>query len=493
MLEKMNLEKKMSKKEYKHIMKELEPRLSLLQRRQKDAKIPVIILFEGFGASGKGTLINELIQPMDPRSFKVFTIQKPVEEETMRPYLWRFWTKLPEKGRIHIFDRSWYKKKVKSCVENEGKVPSDNIYQDILDFEEDLTKDGMLIIKFFLHISQKEQAKRFRNLESNKETEWRVHEKDWKHNRDYDKWLKAYDEMIQKTDKSFAPWTIVEATDREYAKVKILSTVADILSERLDIEEKEAKHPADETRSEAVFDFSSSVLDGIDLSKSLTKTVYKKKCNELQKRMSLLHSELYKRRIPMVLCFEGWDAGGKGGAIRRLTKMMDPRGYEVIPVAAPNTVEKGYHYLWRFWTHMPKAGHVAIFDRSWYGRVMVERIEGFCSEEEWKRAYNEINRMEAQLSDAGAIVIKFWMHIDPDEQKRRFEERMENPAKQWKITEEDWRNREKWDDYVKAVDEMILRTSTSYAPWVIVEGNDKLYARVKVLETVIEAIEEKLK
>ena len=209
--------------------------------------------------------------------------------------------------------------------------------------------------------------------------------------------------------------------------------------------------------------------------------------------MSLLHSELYKRRIPMVLCFEGWDAGGKGGAIRRLTKMMDPRGYEVIPVAAPNTVEKGYHYLWRFWTHMPKAGHVAIFDRSWYGRVMVERIEGFCSEEEWKRAYNEINRMEAQLADAGAIVIKFWMHIDPDEQKRRFEERMENPAKQWKITEEDWRNREKWDDYVKAVDEMILRTSTSYAPWVIVEGNDKLYARVKVLETVIEAIEEKLK
>ena len=173
--------------------------------------------------------------------------------------------------------------------------------------------------------------------------------------------------------------------------------------------------------------------------------------------------------------------------------MMDPRGYEVIPVAAPNAVEKGYHYLWRFWTHMPKAGHVAIFDRSWYGRVMVERIEGFCSEEEWKRAYNEINRMESQLADAGAIVIKFWMHIDPDEQKRRFEERMENPAKQWKITEEDWRNREKWDDYVKAVDEMILRTSTSHAPWVIVEGNDKLYARVKVLETVIEAIEEKLK
>ena len=205
--------------------------------------------------------------------------------------------------------------------------------------------------------------------------------------------------------------------------------------------------------------------------------------------MAILHSELDSRRIPVVLGFEGWDAGGKGGAIKRLTEAMDPRGYVVNPTAAPSAVEKNHHYLWRFW----KAGHVAIFDRTWYGRVMVERIEGFCTKEEWQRAYKEINDMEAHLAHSGAIVLKFWMHIDKDEQERRFKERMENPEKQWKITDEDWRNREKWDQYEEAVNEMVIRTSTSYAPWIIVEGNDKYYARIKVLESVVNAIERRLK
>ena len=194
-----------------------------------------------------------------------------------------------------------------------------------------------------------------------------------------------------------------------------------------------------------------------------------------------------------MLGFEGWDAGGKGGAIKRLTAKMDARGYAVNPTASPNDIEKAHHYLWRFWRAMPKAGHIAIFDRTWYGRVMVERIEGFCTKEEWKRAYKEINDMEKDLCDAGAIVIKFWMHIDKDEQERRFRERQENPEKQWKITEEDWRNREKWDLYEDAVNEMLLRTSTDYAPWVVVEGNDKYYARIKVLKTVVDAIEDRLK
>jgi polyphosphate kinase 2 (PPK2 family) len=310
--------------------------------------------------------------------------------------------------------------------------------------------------------------------------------------------------MIQKTDTSYGEWTIVEATDREYAKVKIISAVVEKFANRLAEEEAKKANSTDALKntsdtskntpeaSESI-QFGASVLDAVDLSKSLSKTEYKKKLENLQNRMTLIQSELYKRRIPVVIGFEGWDAGGKGGAIHRLTQTMDPRGYEVIPTAAPNDIEKAHHYLWRFWNRMPKAGHVAIFDRTWYGRVMVERIEGFCSEKEWRRAYNEINRMEAQLADAGAIVLKFWMHIDKEEQKKRFEERMENPNKQWKITDEDWRNREKWDAYVKAVDEMIVRTSTTYAPWIIIEGNDKLYARIKVLETVVNAIEERLK
>ena len=397
-----------------------------------------------------------------------------------------------------MFDRSWYTKIVEARAEKrKSREKSESAYNDILDFEQELARDGMLIIKFFLHISPKEQKKRFQVLEDNKETRWRVTETDWRHNKAYNEWLQAFEEIIQKTDTSYGSWTIVEATDREYAKVKIISAVVKMFADRLAREESREKEKGTplveviEKNGRAAF--GSSVLDAVDLSKSLSKSVYKKELADLQKRMALLHSELYKRRIPVVVGFEGWDAGGKGGAIHRLTKTMDPRGYEVVPTSAPNDIEKAHHYLWRFWNHMPKAGHVAIFDRTWYGRVMVERIEGFCSRDEWQRAYNEINRMEAQLADAGAIVLKFWLHIDKDEQKKRFEERMEDPNKQWKITDEDWRNREKWDEYVKAVDEMILRTSTTYAPWIIVEGNDKLYARIKVLQTVVEAIEKRLK
>ena len=301
--------------------------------------------------------------------------------------------------------------------------------------------------------------------------------------------------MLEKTDTDFAPWTIVEATDREYAAVKILSCVAErmkeAIAERMD-SDMGGKQRAEEP-SQISGQMRTSVLSKVDLSKSYEKEEYKKKLKALQNRLEILHSEVYKRRIPVVLAFEGWDAGGKGGAIKRLTEKMDPRGYEVIPSAAPNDIEKAHHYLWRYWRAMPKDGHVAIFDRSWYGRVMVERIEGFCTPEEWKRAYKEINEMEAQLAASGAVIIKFWMQIDKEEQEKRFHERMENPEKNWKITDEDWRNRAKWDQYEKAVDEMLIRTSTSYAPWVVVEGNCKYYARIKVLETFVEALEKRIK
>ena len=302
------------------------------------------------------------------------------------------------------------------------------------------------------------------------------------------------EEMLQKTDTDFAPWTVVEAMDKEYAAAKVLCTVVSRLEKQIEEARASAKTPESANRRHTAGTlFQASVLDSVDLSLSYTREEYKMHLKKLQKKLSLLHSELYRRRIPVVLGFEGWDAGGKGGAIKRLTKCLDPRGYAVNPTAAPNDIEKTHHYLWRFWQNMPKAGHIAIFDRTWYGRVMVERIEGFCTCEEWQRAYKEINDMEEHIANAGAIVIKFWMHIDKDEQERRFQERMSIPEKQWKITDEDWRNREKWDAYEEAVDEMLIRTSTTYAPWVIVEGNDKYYARIKVLKTVVDAIEERLK
>ena len=495
MLEKVDLQKTVDRETYRKVSEELGARLGLLQRQCKAEKIPVMIVFEGFGAAGKGVQINRLIQPLDPRGFDVYASRRPGEEERMRPFLWRYWTKTPENGRIAIFDKSWYDK---VTVDRFDKVTKrtelTGAFDDILSFEKQLTDGGTVIIKLFLYISKEEQKKRFKKLEENKETAWRVTEADWKRNKEYDKFLMMNEEMLQRTDTVYAPWTIIEATDKNYAAMKIMATVADRLQYELDRRALKKQQPAAAVPSPAAETrYKNGALSGVDLTKKLEREEYKKELDELQKKLEYLHSEIYRLRIPVVIGFEGWDAAGKGGAIRRLTSHLDPRGYKVNPTAAPNDVEKVHHYLWRFWNNMPKAGHIAIFDRTWYGRVMVERIEGFCSEADWRRAYQEINEMEAHMANFGAVVLKFWLHIDKDEQERRFKERMEDPAKQWKITDEDWRNREKWDDYETAVNEMLVRTSTTYAPWTIVEGNSKYYARVKVLRTVVEALEKKIK
>ena len=494
MLEKIDLSKKVEKKTYRRVMDEAEEKLGLLQRECKDAGIPVILVFEGMGAAGKGVQINRLIQALDPRGFDVYACDRPTEDEQMRPFLWRYWTKTPAKGRIAVFDRSWYRSV--QVDRFDGLTREDKLgdaYQDILSFEKQLCDDGTVIMKFFLYIDKDEQKKRFKKLEGSKETSWRVTEEDWNRNKDFDRYLKMNEEMLEKTDTDYAPWVIIEAVDKDYAALKIVSTVMDRLEYELEHRRPEDEKTAQRQESKTRERFKNGVLSGIDLSKSLTEEVYKTRLKKLQKRLAELHSELYRLRIPVVIGFEGWDAGGKGGAIKRLTSNLDPRGYRVNPTAAPNDIEKVHHYLWRFWNSVPKAGHIAIFDRTWYGRVMVERIEGFCSEAEWRRAYQEINEMESHMANAGAVVLKFWLHIDKDEQERRFRERQANPAKQWKITDEDWRNREKWDQYEEAVNEMLIRTSTTYAPWIVVEGNDKRYARVKVLQTVVDALEKKVK
>ena len=457
-----------------------------------------MVVFEGWGASGKGTMISRLIQPLDPRGFKVFTIQAENEEEHMHPFLWRFWTKTPAKGRMHIFDRSWYRRVITEQMDAPmDQKRLDAAYHQILSFEEQLSADGTLIIKFFLHISADEQEKRLKKLERSSETKWRVTKADWKHFKQYKAYLPMYDHMLEQTDMSWAPWHVIEATDREYAAVKVMTIVAGMIEERLNEENaKESRsHLAERAQEElpgTEETMRTTVLDGVDASLTMTKEDYKKRLSVLQKELTRLQNEMYLKRIPVVVALEGWDAAGKGGAIKRLTEPLDPRGYEVVPTAAPNDIEKAHHYLWRFWRAMPKDGHMTIFDRTWYGRVMVERIEGFCSQAEWRRAYREINQMEQNLTDHGVIVLKFWLQIDKDEQERRFNERMEDPEKQWKITDEDWRNREKWDAYVKAVDEMILRTSTTYAPWTIVEADSKYYARIKILETVVRALKNRI-
>lgn len=491
MLEKIDLSKELDKNEYKKQMEELEPKLSLLQRELRELGVPVMIVFEGFEASGKGTQINRLIQPMDPRGFDVYSTKSETKEEAFHPYLWRFWSKTPAKGRIAIFDRSWYRKVLEERYDKKThKKDIHIVFDEINEFEKQLTDGGTLIIKFYLDISEKEQHKRFKKLLEKDATSWRVTDKDIDRNKHFDKFVEMADEMLIKTDTEYAPWTIVEAEDERYAAFKIITTVVKAFEECYEKVKNAPKKQIDGKFDDT--NLNESVLKKVDLSKKLDKEEYEKHLDELQQKLSLLHSEIYAKRIPVVLAFEGWDAGGKGGAIKRLTRALDPRGYTVNPTSSPNDIERAHHYLWRFWTRMPKDGHIAIFDRTWYGRVMVERIEGFCTTEDWQRAYKEINQMEQELANHGAVVIKFWMHIDKDEQARRFKERQDTPEKNWKITDEDWRNREKWDMYEKAVDEMLVRTSTPYAPWVIVEGNDKLYARIKVLETVVDALEKKL-
>ena len=355
-----------------------------------------------------------------------------------------------------------------------------------------------------MDIDQDEQEKRFKKLEKKKETQWRVTQGDKERNVKYDEYALMAEEMLFCTDTDYAPWTIIEATDRRFATTKIYMTVIQAMQEQIrrqkensallektnNIVEEVCEEKEVQIAQYAENRFSEvSILSKTDLSCSYTKEEYKQKLDKLQRKAERLHGELYRKRIPVVIGFEGWDAAGKGGAIKRLTEKMDPRGYVVNPTASPNEVEKAHHYLWRFWKAMPKDGHVAIFDRTWYGRVMVERLEGFCSENEWQRAYNEINEFEKELSDWGAVIIKFWVQIDKDTQLARFEERQNTPEKQWKITDEDWRNREKWDLYETAVNEMLKKTNTTYAPWHVLESNDKKYARIKALKIVIDAIE----
>ena len=494
MLEKIDLSKKIEKSEYNRLMPELEIRLGEVQRKIRELKIPVIIVFEGWEAAGKGSMINRLTLALDPRGFTVHPTNPPTQDEKYRPFLWRFWIRTPERGRIAIFDRSWYGRVLVERVDRLIKRKEwGRAFQEITSFERQLSDDGNIIIKFFLHITKKEQEKRFEALLENPATAWKVNKEDWEHHRQYKKYWQASNDMLAETDTPFAPWKIVEAHDRRFAAVKIFQSVIEILERKIkQVQSNQRVTRTKEKEDSQLNRLDTSILDKAKLSLSLSREKYEQSLKKYQDCLRDLEHQVYTKRLPVIIVYAGWDAAGKGGNIKRLVSGLDPRGYEVIPVAAPNDVEKAHHYLWRFWIRIPKAGHFAIFDRSWYERVMVERVEGFCSEGDWKRAYNEINEMEKQLVNFGTILIKFWQHIDQEEQLRRFKERESLSYKSWKITDEDWRNRKKWDVYKVAIDEMLYRTSTNYAPWTIVESNCKLYARIKTLSTVVKSIEDRL-
>ena len=477
------------KEELKKRIKEAGEKLYQQQMKLKEHKLPVLVLFEGWGASGKGTTIGRVIKYIDPRFFKVATMSKPTEDELRRPFLYRYFNQIPEAGKFTFLDSGWMEQTCKDCLNGLEEEDYAKRIDSIKHFERQLTDNGYLVLKFFMQIDKKEQTRRIEKLNKEQDTKWRVDAFDKWQNEHYKHCQKVFDRYLTDTNTSIAPWYIIDAKDRNFVELQVL----EIMVNNIEVALQNSTHSAPLLPN--IFPLEKMPkLSEIELTdKVIEDEEYKKELKHLQKKLGELHNRLYRKRVPVIITYEGWDAAGKGGNIKRITEALDPHGFEVHPIASPEPHEKARHYLWRFWTNMPKAGHFTIFDRSWYGRVMVERIEGFCSGEEWRRAYTEINNMEESWTNSGCIVLKFWMHIDKDEQERRFKERQENPDKQWKITEEDWRNRAKWDQYEVAVDEMLVRTSTTYAPWIIVEANSKYYARIKVLKTVVGAIEDYLK
>ena len=475
--------------EIKQRLKAAEEKLSQQQMKLKEKKLPVLVLIEGWGAAGKGSAIGQIIKNIDPRFFKVFSMPStPTEEERRRPFLYRFFEKIPEAGKFTFLDSGWMDQIMKERLDG---TLDDKAYAQRVDsvkrFERGLTDNGYLVLKFFFHISKKEQKRRIDELLEDKDTAWRVSPGDLHQNRHYEECLDTFDRYLDDTNTPSAPWYIIDSKSKKFAELQVMETLCMGIETALHNESLAV--PLLQNAFPLV---KMPKLKDVPLDKTIGEEEYKKELKELQAKLGQLHNRLYRKRVPVIIGYEGWDAAGKGGNIKRLTGALDPRGFEVHPIASPEPHEKARHYLWRFWTRLPKDGHIAIFDRTWYGRVMVERLEGFCSENDWQRAYYEMNEFEQELANWGAVILKFWVQIDKDTQLARFTDRQNTPSKQWKITNEDWRNREKWDLYEQAVDEMLQKTSTTYAPWHILESVDKKYARIKALKIVIEALEKAL-
>ena len=478
-----------SKPEEKEVLNEeikaLRARLIGQQQLIREKKLPILILIEGWAAAGKGSLIKEIISEIDPRFYNVVSPMVVPESESRYPFLYPYATAIPENGKLIFLDSGWMESVVrkKLRLEISGEEYKRRV-RAVNEFERQLRDGGYLLLKIFLHIDEEEQSERLEALTENADTEWRVVPDDlWQH-REYKAFLKAYDDFMDETNEP-VKWHVLDGKRKRTA----VRDAMKLLVQKIDKALEKERYVGDPFEEKFPL-LKMPKLADVDLSPTISNEDYKSELKKLQKRLSELHNVIYRKKIPVILCYEGWDAAGKGGNIRRVAYPLDPRGFDVHPIASPLPHELNRQYLWRFWTRLPRTGHIAIFDRTWYGRVMVERLEGFCSEKDWKRAYNEINEFERQLTDWGAVLLKFWIHIDPETQLARFTERQNTPEKQWKITEEDWRNREKWPQYEGAVDEMLQKTSTENAPWFIIESNDKHYARIKVLRIIVKALED---
>ncbi|TBW01758.1 polyphosphate:AMP phosphotransferase [Azotobacter chroococcum] len=455
---------------------------------KEQARFPVLVLISGIEGAGKGETVKLLNEWMDPRLIEVSTFDQPTDEELAHPPAWRYWRQLPPKGRIGIFFGTWYSQMLQARLG--GRIDNARLDQAIGvagRLERMLSDEGALIFKFWFHLSKKRMKERLKTLNDDPLHSWRLSELDWQQSKTYDKFVRHGEHMLRRTNRDFAPWYVIEGTDANYRSLSVGRILLEGLQAALKREGPMRSSPHAAPLVSSVDN--RALLDALDMTQALDKAVYKEQLLAEQARLAGLLRDKRMRRHALLVVFEGNDAAGKGGAIRRVTGALDPRQYRIVPVASPTDEERAQPYLWRFWRHIPARGKLTIFDRSWYGRVLVERVEGLCSEADWLRAYGEINDFEEELAGGGVVVVKFWLAIDQQTQLARFKERELTPFKRFKITEEDWRNRDKWDAYCDAVGDMVDRTSTEIAPWTLVEANDKYFARVKILRTLNEALE----
>lgn len=494
MFELVEMEKTLPKDDYDKRISDLRQRLFFAQLETKKLNIPIIILIAGVDGAGRGEIINLISEFLDTRYIKTHTFWGETDEVRERPPFWRYWMALPSAGNISVLFGGWYENPIFDLAF--GKIDDDQFerrMQRRVRFERTLFNNGAYLVKFWLHLSKKGQKKKVKRifLEYDKDVaHFRVNKKNVKH---YKEIVTAAGKAIRLTERIEAPWVLIDAYDWRYRNISVVETLVNLFENAIKRKKELIKNGKEIISGSISYNYP-SILDNIDLTLKIDKEDYEGKLQKLQLKLWGLTWKANQQKISTIVVFEGWDAAGKGGCIRRITKGIDSRLYQVIQVSAPTDEEKAHHYLWRFWRHVPRFGFVTIYDRSWYGRVLVERVENFATSEEWGRAYSEINDFEEQLTQHGRIVIfKFWLHISKDEQLKRFKERESNPLKQYKISEEDWRNREKWDIYKDAVDDMVAKTSTDIAPWHIIPAEDKYYARIKVLETICDKLEGHLK
>jgi polyphosphate:AMP phosphotransferase len=495
MFEAAELGRKVSKRDFERLEPELRTRLLETQREISEANIPVILIVSGVEGAGKGEVVNRLHEWLDTRGISTSAFWDETDEEREHPTAWRFWRRMPERGKIAIFFGSWYSEPIVERAFGQLSKGEFELQLDrIASLERMLSADGALIVKLWFHLSKKEQSKR---IEDDRKEDGRntldVSPFTKKFAKRFDKFAAASERAIRRTDTGQCAWRVIESSNRRYRDLATGFIILEALRRRLDSLASAVEPP--EAHEIEIPDLEAtriSILDGVDLGQRLEAEEYSRQFKSLRSRLNALSWKAWERKKSCVALFEGWDAAGKGGAIRRVTRALDARLFRVVQIAAPTDEERAHHYLWRFWRSLPRAGHISIYDRSWYGRVLVERVEGFAHSDDWRRSYREINAFEEQLCEHGITLLKFWMHISPEEQLRRFREREQTPHKTHKITEEDWRNREKWDEYQAAVNEMVAKTSTSDAPWTLVAGDDKRFARVQVLRAFVEAFEKAL-